>query len=142
MSLSSVSLMLKGDDELPIGAAAQTGRDELRAGVVILDRMPGFVGFRMLRDGDVVVGTAEQPQSRFRTPDDLKAVVERSKPGDALHLILLRQGQVVQVPIQPDPRPADADRPLAIDDLLRPRREKADEYWQRTFAPLLEPGVS
>jgi hypothetical protein len=119
------------DPDGPPGMAAQ--------GVVIVERMPGFVGSRMLQDGDVILGIAERRRLALLDAQAFGDAIRMLGSGRTVHLDLLRQGRVVRVPVKLDPRPAAA----AIDEgpmreLLNRRRAKADAYWQRAFAPMLK----
>ena len=67
--------------------------------------------------------------------EDVAAVKE-------VNLEVLRQGRLVRVTISPSPRPAGIDlSDEALRQFKNDRRQKADAYWEKTFAPLLEAGV-
>jgi hypothetical protein len=131
------------------------GSDVAPMGVVILERLPGFVGHRMLLDGDVVVGIDERPDLRLfsdrAAADDLLPLrvftdaVKGTRPGRTLHFQVLRRGRLVKVPVTLDPRPdaaaAAGGNPAPTDAFDRQRREKADAYWRESFAPLLREAV-
>lgn len=122
----------------------QPGIDYSTTGVVITERMAGFCGALMLQDGDVVLGLVERPAVLIRNPVEMRQAVMGFGAGKTLHFQLLRQGQVMRVPITLDPRPDDADQiggPDPMKELLERRRLKADVYWESTFAPLLKEGV-
>ncbi|HSU69784.1 MAG TPA: hypothetical protein VLJ39_23065 [Tepidisphaeraceae bacterium] len=108
-------------------------------GVVVADRIPGFCASRMLRDGDVILGTVE-PAQVFNSSNDLKNVIGSLEPGTLVHLQVLRQGQVIEVPLTLDRRPVEADENFAENFRFR-RGEKFKEYWRHTFAPLLRESV-
>ena len=78
-------------------------------GVVIVERMPGFVGARMLLDGDVVLGVAERPDVRMLGVNEFQMVVRQITPGTTVHFQVMRQGQVMRVPVTLDPRPFDPE---------------------------------
>ena len=107
-------------------------------GVVIVDRMPGFAGARMLRDGDVILGVVERPDVRTMGTHEFTLVVRAVTPGSTIHFQVMRQGQIIRVPVAPDPRPFQAD---AIQELINLRQHLADEYWEKSFAKLLNEGV-
>lgn len=114
-------------------------------GVLIVERMPGFCGSRSLQDGDVVLGIVERPGEPVRNPTEMRDKVTSFKAGETIHFQLLRQGQVVQVPVTLDPRPEAAD-PLiaglnAMQNLIDDRKMRAAEYWEKTFAPMLREGA-
>ena len=108
-------------------------------GVVIVERMPGFVGARMLVDGDVILGVVERPDVRTLGMYEFQMVVKGVTPGTTIHFQVMRQGQVVRVPVAPDPRPFEAD--VNMQDLTYRRQRKADDYWQQVFAPSMREGV-
>jgi hypothetical protein len=108
-------------------------------GVVIVERMPGFVGARMLLDGDVILGVVERPDVRTLGMYEFQMVVKSITPGTAVHFQVMRQGQVIRVPVAPDPRPFEADG--LMQNLISTRQRKADEYWDRSFGPLVKESV-
>jgi hypothetical protein len=114
----------------------------LQSRVVIVDRMPGFVGFRMLRDADVVLGIVNQPALQIRGDQEFAQAVRATPPGQVIELEILRQGQVIHVALKLDPRPDEAGNPLTVGELLRQREEKAAAYWNEVFAPMVDETVS
>jgi len=108
-------------------------------GVVIVERMPGWVGARMLQDGDVILGVVERPEVRMMSMQDFQVVVRQVSPGTTIHFQVLRQGQVIRVPIAPDPRPWEID--TGGQQLIFQRQQKADDYWNSSFGPMLKEGV-
>ena len=130
----------EGDDNPPGDDAPLT---VALTGVVITERMPGFVGNRMLLDGDVIVGLADKPGLQFHTGDDFSAAVRQVGAGRTVRFHLLRRGRLVKVAVTLDPRPEAASlEPQGgngpMTDLLSRRRQKADAYWSDTFAPMLK----
>ena len=127
-----------GDDNPPEDQAPLT-----RTGVVITERMPGFVGNRMLLDGDVIVGLADRPDVQLHSGEDFSAAVRQVGAGRTIRFNLLRRGRLVNVAVTLDPRPDAATvEPQAgngpMTDLLSRRRQKADAYWADAFAPMLK----
>jgi hypothetical protein len=111
-------------------------------GVVIIERMPGFPGARMLRDGDVILSILDHPNTPMSDPENFRTLVTSIGAGNIVHFQLLRQGQVIHVDVKLDPRPIEADQGFGITDLLERRRERADEFWNTHFAALVKEGVS
>jgi hypothetical protein len=107
-------------------------------GIVVADRFAGFCASRMLRQGDVILGTAKPPQV-FTTITDLQNAVRGAEPGSMIHLLILRQGQIIQIPLTLDCRPAELGN--SPENFRRERAEKFDDYWHETFAPLLKDSV-
>jgi hypothetical protein len=122
---------------LPAGEGAEQFAPAV--GVVIVERMPGFVGARMLLDGDVILGIMERPDIRTLGMYEFQLVVKAVSPGSLIHFQVLRQGQVVRVPVAPDPRPSDAD--TMMQNLIRDRQQRADEYWEKSFGQLVKEAV-
>ena len=116
-----------------------------RKGVVITERMPGFVGYRMLLDGDVIVGLTDQPEFQLDTGEGFSAAVRRVGAGRTVRFDILRRGQLAKVAVTLDPRPEAADANLRgigqMDELVSGRRQKAEAYWDQTFGPLLKDRV-
>ncbi|HEY2589089.1 MAG TPA: hypothetical protein VGI81_25320 [Tepidisphaeraceae bacterium] len=110
------------------------------SGVVVADRFPGFCASRSLHDGDVILGAAE-PAQAFNSPEDLKFAIGSLQPGSVVRLQVLRHGQVVEVPLKLDCKPAEVDSVETAESFRRERAEKFDQYWHDTFAPLLKESV-
>lgn len=113
------------------------------SGVVVESRMPGFCAGRMLHDGDVIIGIAEQPQVSLQTTTDFAIAIQNVAPGETVHFQVLRQGQIHRVPITLDPRPAAADQGLVeMQELLERRHRESEAYWAHEFAKVMKEGVS
>jgi hypothetical protein len=70
-------------------------------------------------------------------------VVKAAGAGKTVHFQVLRQGQIIRVPVTLDPRPDAADSPQTLmPALLNERRNAADAYWEERFARVLKEGVS
>ena len=127
--------------ETSVRLPAADGADQFApaVGVVIVERMPGFAGARMLVDGDVILGVVERPDVRTLGMYEFQMVVKAVTPGTTIHFQVMRQGQVIRVPVAPDPRPFEADG--LMQDLIYRRQRKAEDYWEREFAKVLKEGV-
>jgi hypothetical protein len=112
------------------------GVDPSSSGVLILDCMPGFCGFRSLRPGDIVVGAIFAEPVRISTRDELVQAVSATPPGKSLRLQVLRHGRVAEIPVQVNARPLAADDPAGPDQFLNERQVKAEEYWRTNFLPV------
>ena len=108
-------------------------------GVVVAERIPGFCASRMLLDGDVILGTTN-PRLMFTDSTALVNAIQAVLPGETIHLQVLRNGRVIDVPLVLDPKPAEASIPTITSFKLR-RAAKFQEYWESTFAPLLREDV-
>jgi hypothetical protein len=114
-----------------------------QTGVVIVERLPGFVGARTLLDGDVILAIAESPQIQFGSGMAFSNAIAATTPGSTIHFHVLRRGRVVKVPVVLDARPTAAENQdqAAMDALDQQRRQKADTYWRESFGPLVRDGV-
>lgn len=109
-------------------------------GVAITTRIPGFCAYRMLREGDVIVGIDEFPGVEFNNVDQLTGMLRGVPPGTTLTFLVLRGGDVRKLPIKLDARPVVAvpgNPPENMALLESARQNKAEEYWTRAFAPLV-----
>lgn len=111
-------------------------------GVLITNRLLGFVGYRMLQEGDIVLGLAGQPDVRTDAFVDLATIIRNHPAGTELQLEVLRRGSVVIIPVTIDARPTDLDRFHNLDTLRSLRFRRAYDYWQEHFEPLIDRGVS
>src|SRR5207249_218329 len=122
-------------------------------GLVIWDRIPGFCGYRMLQTGDVVVaiGVADQPDQPIRTTQDLTSTIGRLPADTTVRLQINRGGEMIQIEVTLQARPEWASGrvpngqvPLNLIDseIQRDRVERAEEFWEQTFGPLVDPDLS
>jgi len=114
-------------------------------GAVVTERMPGFVGMRMLRDGDVILGVRlpDHPGSRIHSGGDLSTALKDSSPGQPVQFQILRQGRVIDLSLILDAKPLEAEVGVdAMREFNRQRLLRADQYWQKNFADLLKESVS
>jgi hypothetical protein len=113
-----------------------------RGGVLIIRRIPGFCGFRSLQDGDVVIGLEDgehrgRAVAPMRTADDLHNGILGRRAGQKVRLHVLREGQVRVVPVTLDAKPVDIEGVGAFEQTVQEREALAEQYWQKTFVPLL-----
>lgn len=113
--------------------------DARPAGVQIVDRLQGFVAYRLLEDGDII--TAIGPENEMipvYTPEQLRMVVRNFAAGQAISVRVIRgtRSLTVRFPL---------DAPVSSDDLDRgvqasivEAQYDATKYWEKHFAPLLE----
>lgn len=118
------------------------GMAALGYGVPIVSRVPGFCAYRMLHNGDIVLGMADGADvTAFASPEALSGKVRGVPAGRTVTFVVLRQGRIIHVPITLDRRPAALEnanmRPNGLVDFITPRENAADEMWERDFAPLL-----
>ena len=126
--------------------------DSARVGVPVADRWVGFPARRLLRDGDLILGVylnpdrplLELPNLFTHKPEDLVGVMQRLPPGQrAVTLAILRDGheRTVRLPLAPRPIEGTGTAPMALDAFLAERRQRAEAYWQRAFAPAVDPSA-
>jgi hypothetical protein len=108
--------------------------------VIVASCMPGFIGERMLREGDVILGVLEHPAPQFRKALDLTDAMGAFEAGDTVHLQVLRQGRILLLAARLDSKPVEAEdgNRTIIDPFNAARRARAEQYWQEQFADLLE----
>jgi hypothetical protein len=113
-----------------------------KAGVAIQECMPGFAGYRHLREGDVVLSVNHPKQ--LRTPDSrtLQDAVSSVAGGEAVRLGVLRQGKVIEVEIRLSARPIEAETQPQFQEMIDRRAARAEQYWNEQFAPLVGGGIS
>lgn len=116
--------------------------ESLDAEALVTGRVPGFCAYRMLQDGDVIVGIAELPGVKFPSRTQFTNAIRAIPAGTRLTLHILRNGQNKSVALRLDARPTASDPPNSMSDLENDRKEKADAYWARHFAPLLPEHVT
>jgi hypothetical protein len=117
--------------------------DEQTTPVIVESRLPGFCGYRALREGDVITEFTIRNPIKIRGPSDFIEMIRDQRAGVEVKLAVQRQGRSIIVPVKLDARPEDPDRPVVpqagLDELIEQRRRDAGEYWDKTFAPVVEP---
>lgn len=106
----------------------------IEKGVAIVSRIPGFCAFRHLQDGDVILGVSEGMP--INSPDELIAAVSRFKAGQTITFDIQRQGKLMKVSITLDRRPIGLGN-NSIDEFIGNRADRANDLWEKTFAPLV-----
>ena len=126
--------------------------DVPRLGVPVGTRLPGFPGFQLLRDGDLILGVFLQPDSPLQqwpnryttTIRMLQLGIEAAGNQRDIVLLVLRQGQRMRIPVRLRPKMKVPDLAAAtdIETYFLQWQKKGEDYWQAQFLPLLRPGVS
>jgi S1-C subfamily serine protease len=136
-----LGVSLRSFKEDKINKAPVAGKDA-GLGVMIYNRLPGFVANRRLRDGDVVVGISESRIPITDTNAFQHAIVD-FHAGQMIHLQIQRSGRRIVVPIVLDHRPliskTSTDPTDPFEDLLKDRYQSgldAETFWDTEFAPL------
>jgi hypothetical protein len=108
-------------------------------GAIIVDRLPGFVGYRAFQDGDVVLAIKERPDVTIQSKDDLQAVVKNAPAGSVLHIEVVRKMREIELTVTLDARPeGDAAQ---VEEETNVREKEGEDYWQQEFAPIVNGGV-
>jgi hypothetical protein len=111
--------------------------------VLVTNTHPGFSGHRYLRTDDIVVGVLGVDLLMTVRHQDLRDLVKRTLPGETITLQVVRQGKPRRIPVKPDAQPVVAEQPRdIIEQFVNERMGKADEYWQKNFAPLIAAPLS
>lgn len=118
------------------------------SGVVVYRRIIGFVGYRTLQDGDIIVGLHGAPEVKMDQVEDFIQAVGSRHAGDTIQLTVIRAGRELVVPIELDPRPdwvAAAQRVVGDDPSEVPYQQLVDQamrFWDSTFGKGLDPDVT
>jgi len=132
-------VVVRADRAAP-GAAvdgAGGGSTEYLLGVPVGERLPGFCAYRALRSGDVILALLEARRIPLREWGELQLAVAQAGPGQTVAFEVLRNGRLLKVPIRLDPRPRSVGGGFDVLEDIRRREERADEYWETNFAPLI-----
>lgn len=109
-------------------------------GVLVWSRIPGFVAYRMLQPGDIIVKILRQPALPDLTMhdfDQFTRLVQQLHAGDVLRLQVLRYGRPTDVSIRLDHRPLDLVQDQAgvkIQQWINTRAQAAEDYWNHEFS--------
>jgi hypothetical protein len=109
----------------------------LERGVAVVSRVPGFCAYRMLQDGDVLLSMPDGQGGtiEFSSGEQLRDAVRSAKAGDTIRFEVLRQGQILSIPITLDRQPFNLT--ATIEEFNARRADQANDLWERDFAPLL-----
>jgi len=133
---------------LGLGRTDDGERSEAIPGIVIYRRIIGFVGYRTLQDGDIIIGLQEEPGLHMDKLKEFTDAVGARGPGDEIHLHLIRAGKEMVVPIKLDGKPAwvrNSSRVLGDDPEDQPIDERialANHFWETEFAVGIDPDLS
>jgi hypothetical protein len=108
--------------------------------VEVFGRLPGFVAFRELQDGDIllsIVGDATHPPAALHFRLDVSQAVNADRrAGDVVVFEVLRHGRRMRIALKLDPRPLQVTQ-LNSEDFVADRIDAAETYWNEHFARLL-----
>jgi C-terminal processing protease CtpA/Prc len=109
-------------------------------GVLVWSRIPGFVAYRMLQPGDIIVKILRQPAQPDVTLHDFDHftdLVRHMHAGEVLRLQVLRYGRPTDISIRLDHRPLDLVQDPAganIQQWINTRAQAAEDYWNHEFS--------
>jgi C-terminal processing protease CtpA/Prc len=109
-------------------------------GVLVWSRIPGFVAYRMLQPGDIIVKILRQPalpDVELHQFDQFTRLVQQLHAGDVLRLRVLRYGRPTDVSIRLDHRPLDLVQDqsgVKIQQWINTRAQAAEDYWNHEFS--------
>jgi len=107
-------------------------------GVPILTRLRGFVAYRLLENGDIIlaIGPGNELRNTF-TPNQLRTIVSSLKAGDEVSVQVQRGSQTLTVKFNLDAPPATDDAERGVQGVVNDAEHDADAYWEKTFLPLI-----
>jgi hypothetical protein len=127
----------------------------IRLGAEIDERLPGFPSFRFLRTGDMILGIyfdSDLPISLTPNCDMLIKTIQMHPLRQQIVLQVLRDGEIITVPVKMSPRPFEAGPPAgapvngpqpnneaSMDTFMGSRQKRADTYWRLNFDALVDP---
>ncbi len=125
LGVSLPSLAMEDDESTPTG-------------VPVLGRLRGFIAYRLLENGDIIlaIGPGDELRNTF-TPTQLRTIVSSMKAGDVVSVQVLRGTQTVTVkfPLDAPPQVDDSDR--GVQGVVNDAEHDADAYWEKNFLPLI-----
>lgn len=118
------------------------GSSEPNIGAVVEQRILGYVGYRMLRDGDVIDSIQVPGSDAVKLPDliALQNAVLLLSPGTVVTLGVERAGRHLLISLALDARGADLRRAAeasVVANLIEQQIEKGNAYWSQQFAPVV-----
>lgn len=121
----------------PTDPAEGNSQTAAPTGVWISERFPGFVGYRTLAEGDVIVAVDADASIAIRDSNDFTWVIRQIGPNRELVLRVLRGGRLLRIPVKLDKRPLTAED--VVEPFLARRRAAAEAYWRDHFADVVKP---
>ncbi len=111
-------------------------------GVIVSERIPGFVGYRMLQTGDVLVKILREPFGPDIELHQYQQFIDQVRPmyaGQLLRLEILRYGRRMDISFRLDRRPLKLKSgldPSVMQQWLNERAQAAQEYWTQQFSAI------
>lgn len=119
-----------------------TDVDDVSGGVTVAKLLPGFAGCSALLEGDLVLSIAERGDEKLTTRQDFINSIQNFKAGATVHFEVMRQGQVLHIPVTLSARPSNIVMAGQVEEFVGRRQLAAEAYWRQYFALLVEGGMS
>ncbi len=130
------------------GFLGVTGPGNLEEPALIRGRTIGYDAYRVLREGDTIVGMQVQrgpgvgEMKRIESFSDLRQVIVATHPGNWILVRVIRNGQPVEVTVHLASRIELVGQANGQPTNENPNLPRAKAYWNLTFAPVLEPAAT
>ncbi|HWP41492.1 MAG TPA: hypothetical protein VNL70_11240, partial [Tepidisphaeraceae bacterium] len=117
-------------------------------GVPVARRLPGFIAYRMLREGDVIKGIARHGREEMVSTSTFAEMIKAIGADQTITFLVVRDGKLMRVPVRLSARPAGngaMNLTVWLEAWIAENQRRADEYWQQHFVPLVgddDDGVS
>ncbi|HMO24904.1 MAG TPA: hypothetical protein PKB10_01410 [Tepidisphaeraceae bacterium] len=101
-------------------------------GALVVSRMPGFVAYEVLEDGDLIVGIAGTIDVAITSGRDLQMHIGGRRAGEPLTLIVRRAAEQLRIPLRLSARPEAAD--MELQNELNRLSSEAEQFFERWIA--------
>lgn len=98
-------------------------------GALVVSRMPGFVSYEALEDGDLIVGIAGAVDVAITSGRDLQLHIGARRAGDAVTLIVQRAAELHRITVRLSARPEAID--LELQNELNRLSGEAEQFFDR-----------
>jgi hypothetical protein len=111
--------------------------------MIFRDRLIGFPAYAALEPGDILLYIEEDRRINLSSPEQLALFRESTPPGTVIHFRVLREGQLLSVPMVLAVTPNwSADGRIDVEAVKAERLEAAQRYWETHFAVAFDAGTS
>ena len=115
-------------------------QDQQRPCGVPIRPLPGFVSYRYLQDGDVIIGLGTGKDLKLTpTREDFAPALSNYSAGDKITLHVQRGGNLMDITLTLDRRPTDTLNGADTQERAANAQMVAEAYWTQQFRPLLTP---
>ncbi len=120
-----------GDDEVPMGnvdSLIDPNEGSPDTGIIVSECMPGFCGYRVFENGDVILAAREGEMVPIHSVERLRDLVQAHHAGEQMTFQVLRRGKIIEVELRVDGLPEVARpamvAPAALDAFLNGRARR------------------